>query len=45
MNQLNEFIAKYREEGGFDQLTEKYLSEEKKAFDELGFQWFFDMSE
>ena len=45
LNQLNEFIAKYREEGGFDQLTEKYLSEEKKAFDELGFQWFFDMSE
>lgn len=45
LNQLNEFIAKYREEGGFDELTEKYLSEEKKAFDELGFQWFFDMTE
>lgn len=45
LNQLNDFIAKYREEGGFDELTEKYLSEEKKAFDELGFQWFFDMTE
>ena len=45
LSQLNEFIAKYREDGGFDQLTEKYLSEEKKAFDELGFQWFFDMAE
>ena len=34
LSQLNEFIAKYREDGGFDQLTEKYLSEEKKAFDD-----------
>lgn len=45
LEQLNGFIAKYREEGGFDQLTQKYLSEEKQAFDELGFQWFFDMTE
>ena len=32
LSQLNEFIAKYREDGGFDQLTEKYLSEEKNEF-------------
>lgn len=43
--QLNTFIAKYTEEGGFDDLSEKYLSEEKKAFEELNFKWFFDLSE
>ncbi len=39
--ELNEFIASYEAEGGFDTLTEKYLAEEKAAFDELGFNWFF----
>ena len=43
LEQLNKFIQKYTEEGGFDELTEKYLAEEKKAFDELGFKWFFDL--
>jgi polar amino acid transport system substrate-binding protein len=43
LDQLNAFIAKFKSEGGFDKLTEKYLSEEKSAFDELGFQWFFDL--
>ena len=43
LTQLNEFIEKYANEGGFDALTEKYLSEEKKAFDALGFKWFFDL--
>lgn len=42
--QLNAFIKEYAENGGFDELTEKYLAEEKKAFGELGFQWFFDLS-
>lgn len=42
--QLNEFIEHYKNEGGFDTLTQKYLSEEKKAFDELGFKWFFDLN-
>lgn len=41
--QLNEFIETYRVNGGFDKLTNKYLSEEKAAFDELGFKWFFDL--
>lgn len=45
LDQLNAFIEKYAAEGGFDKLTEKYLSEEKKAFEELGFQWFFDIKE
>lgn len=45
LDQLNAFLETYREDGGFDRLTEKYLSEEKKAFDELNFLWFFDMQE
>lgn len=43
LTQLNTFIDKFRSEGGFDKLTEKYLAEEKAAFQELGFQWFFDV--
>lgn len=40
--QLNEFIAQSKEDGEFDRLTEKYLSQEKQAFDAYGFKWFFD---
>lgn len=43
--QLDTFIEKYTEEGGFDALSEKYLAEEKKAFETLGFRWFFDLTE
>ena len=43
LGSLNEFIAKYTAEGGFEELSEKYLKEEKKAFDEFGFKWFFDL--
>ena len=42
LDQLNAFIAQSKTDGEFDRLTEKYLSEEKKAFDEYGFKWFFD---
>ena len=45
LDELNDFIDKFTAEGGFDELTDKYLSEEKKAFEELGFKWFFDMDE
>lgn len=41
---LNDFIAQYRQSGGFERLTEKHLAEEKKAFDALGFAWFFDFA-
>ncbi len=41
--QFDDFIAKFKEEGGFDKLTEKHLAEEKKAFDDFGFKWFFDL--
>ncbi len=43
-DKVNEFIAKYYAEGGFDKLTDKYLAEEKAAFDQLGFKWFFELS-
>lgn len=42
LDQLNAFIAQSKTDGEFDRLTEKYLSEEKKAFDQYGFKWFFD---
>ena len=42
LDQLNEFIAQSKEDGEFDRLTEKYLAEEKKAFDEYDFKWVFD---
>lgn len=45
LSQLNEFIAQSKTDGEFDRLTEKYLSEEKKAFDQYGFKWFFDFDE
>jgi len=43
LEQINAFIKKFYDEDGFGRLTEKYLSAEKAAFDELGFQWFFDL--
>ena len=43
--ELNEFIAASKEDGEFDRLTERYLADEKAAFDELGFRWFFDFDE
>lgn len=43
LTQLNTFIDQYTANGGFDELTKKYLPDEKNAFDELGFQWFFDI--
>lgn len=42
LSKINTFIAKYRSEEGFEKLTQKYLPDEKKTFDKLGFPWFFD---
>ena len=42
LNKINDFIKQYKEDKGFDELTEKYLPTEKKTFDDLGFPWFFD---
>ena len=44
LNQLNEFIAKCKQDGTFDRLTDKYLSQEHAVFEQLGFKWFFDFS-
>ena len=45
LEQVNAFLKEFREEGGYDKLAKTWLSEEKKAFDELGFQWFFDLAD
>ncbi|MDE7275497.1 MAG: transporter substrate-binding domain-containing protein [Lachnospiraceae bacterium] len=45
LSQLNAFLAEFQKNGGYEELTEKYLAEEKKAFDELNFQWFLDIKE
>lgn len=43
--ELNAFIAESKMNGEFDRLTDEYLAEEKAAFDELGFRWFFDFED
>jgi polar amino acid transport system substrate-binding protein len=42
LEKINEFIVDYKENDGFDKLTDKYLADEKRVFDDLGFPWFFD---
>lgn len=39
--QLNAFIKEFKENGGFDDLKEKHLTEQKILFDELGVPLFF----
>jgi polar amino acid transport system substrate-binding protein len=39
--QINSFIAKFKNSGGFDALANKYLSENKKAFEQLGIPFYF----
>lgn len=41
VEQSNQFIKKFREEGGFDKLAEKYLPEQRKAFKEMGVPFVF----
>ncbi len=41
--QFNQFIVEYAQDGGFARLTDKHLAEEKQAFDDLGFTWFFEV--
>jgi len=38
---VNAFLAAFRAEGGFERLGDKYLAEQKKAFAELGYPFFF----
>jgi polar amino acid transport system substrate-binding protein len=38
---VNAFLRKFREEGGFDALADRYLAEEKAVFAEQGIPFFF----
>lgn len=42
LTELDSFVATFKAQGGFAELTDKYLKEEKQTFDALGFPWFFD---
>jgi polar amino acid transport system substrate-binding protein len=39
--QINTFLAKYRESGGFEKLGDKWLAEQKAEFKKLGIAFFF----
>lgn len=39
--QVNDFLKSFRATGGFDRLGEKYLKDEKAAFQKLGIPFFF----
>lgn len=39
---FNAFLIKFTNDGGFTDLIEKHLKEEKKTFDEMGFTFFFE---
>ncbi len=41
LDQMNSFIQEFKDDGGFDVITKKYLENEKEIFDSLGFPWFF----
>lgn len=41
LNALNTFLAKYRADGGFEKLSNQFLSEEKAAFAAQGIPFFF----
>ena len=40
--QVNAFIKDFYARNGFAPLVDKYLADEKAAFDQMGFAWFFD---
>lgn len=42
LEKVNAFLADYKAQGGFDRLSDKYLSEKKQTFKELGLPFFFD---
>ncbi|MBD5780555.1 transporter substrate-binding domain-containing protein [Pelagicoccus sp. NFK12] len=39
--QVNAFLSEFQASGGFETLGERYLSEEKKAFQQMGYPFFF----
>ena len=38
---VNRFLARFKAEGGFDRLGERFLAEQKRAFESLGYPFFF----
>ena len=40
--QVNAFLKEFREKKGFEALTDRYMAEEKKAFEEQGIPFIFD---
>jgi len=41
LNEINSFISEYKENGGFDTLSDKYLTDIKNTFKELNIPFFF----
>lgn len=39
--QVNAFLDEFREKGGFEELGDKYLGEQKEAFERLGYPFYF----
>jgi polar amino acid transport system substrate-binding protein len=39
--QVNAFLAEFKSKGGFDRLGDKYLKEQKEAFQKLGISFYF----
>ena len=39
--QINNFIKQFKASGGFEQLGDKYLGDNKKAFEDLGIPFYF----
>lgn len=40
-HQVNDFLAEFQQQGGFDQLSERWLGEQKKAFQQQGIPFIF----
>lgn len=40
-NSVNAFLEHFKQQGGFEELGSRYLAEQKKAFQELGYPFFF----
>ena len=41
LGEVNDFLLKFRAEGGFEKLADQYLAEEKEAFAQQGIPFFF----
>jgi len=41
LQQVNQFLTEFRTEGGFEDLGNRYLKEQKEAFKRLGYSFYF----